>query len=155
LTKVVERQCLLLVPSEILLKVTLNCEISFSHIWDRPVPIFNDVRFSYLALVQDKKKHVRFTGKCMPYSLCQLPPQFSMLFLFKIVSELNDMSSADCCFSELALLKSNWSCWSSTKRTSSSSCHRNTTGFGPPITSIMLYHVEMLMMCVQKRSSKY
>jgi cytochrome c oxidase assembly factor CtaG len=42
------------------------------------------VRFSYLALVQDKKKHVRFTGKCMMYSLCQLPAQFSMLFLFKI-----------------------------------------------------------------------
>jgi hypothetical protein len=27
----------------------------FSHFWDRPVPIFSDVRFSYLALVQDKK----------------------------------------------------------------------------------------------------
>ena len=26
-----------------------------SHFWDRPVPIFSDVRFSYLALVQDKK----------------------------------------------------------------------------------------------------
>jgi hypothetical protein len=26
---------------------------------------------------------------------------------------------ADCCFSELALWKSNWACWSSTKRTSS------------------------------------
>jgi hypothetical protein len=39
-----------------------------------PVPIFSHVRFSYLALVQDKKNHVRFTGKCMLYSLCQLPP---------------------------------------------------------------------------------
>jgi hypothetical protein len=29
--------------------------------------------------------------------------------------------SADCCFSELALLKSNSACWSRTKRTSSSS----------------------------------
>ena len=28
---------------------------SISHFWDRPVPIFSDVRFSYLALVQDKK----------------------------------------------------------------------------------------------------
>jgi hypothetical protein len=26
-----------------------------SHFWDRPVPIFSHVRFSYLALVQDKK----------------------------------------------------------------------------------------------------
>ena len=26
-----------------------------SHFWDRPVPIFSDVRFPYLALVQDKK----------------------------------------------------------------------------------------------------
>ena len=48
----------------------------------------NDVRFSYLALVQDKKNHVRFTGKCMLYSLCQLYPQFSMLFLFKINNSL-------------------------------------------------------------------
>jgi hypothetical protein len=30
---------------------------------------------------------------------------------------------ADCCFSELALYKSNSACWSSTKRTSSSSSH--------------------------------
>jgi hypothetical protein len=43
---------------------------SISHFWDRPVPIFSDVRFSYLALVQDKKNHVRFTGKCMLYNLC-------------------------------------------------------------------------------------
>ena len=28
------------------------------------------MRFSYLALVQGKKNHVRFTGKCMLYSLC-------------------------------------------------------------------------------------
>jgi hypothetical protein len=27
----------------------------FSHFWDRPVPIFSDMRFSYIALVQDKK----------------------------------------------------------------------------------------------------
>jgi hypothetical protein len=32
---------------------------------------------------------VRFTGKCMLYSLCQLPhPHFSMLFLFKINNSL-------------------------------------------------------------------
>jgi hypothetical protein len=36
--------------------------------------IFSDVRFSYLALVQDKKNHVRITRKCMLYSLCQLSP---------------------------------------------------------------------------------
>jgi hypothetical protein len=29
--------------------------IFFSHFLDGPVPIFSDVRFSYLALVQDKK----------------------------------------------------------------------------------------------------
>ena len=32
--------------------VSIMC---ISHFWDRPVPIFTDVRFSYLALVQDKK----------------------------------------------------------------------------------------------------
>jgi hypothetical protein len=31
------------------------CWNKSSHFWDRPVPIFSDVRFSYLALVQDKK----------------------------------------------------------------------------------------------------
>jgi hypothetical protein len=42
------------------LKYKLSCDhaevslILFSHFWDRPVPIFSDVRFSYLALVQDK-----------------------------------------------------------------------------------------------------
>jgi hypothetical protein len=30
-----------------------------------------------------QNNHVRFTGKCMLYSLCQLPPEFSMLFPFK------------------------------------------------------------------------
>jgi hypothetical protein len=29
--------------------------INISHFSDKPVPIFSDVRFSYLALVQDKK----------------------------------------------------------------------------------------------------
>jgi hypothetical protein len=29
--------------------------MAISHFWDRPVPIFSDLRFSYLALVQDKK----------------------------------------------------------------------------------------------------
>ena len=38
------------------------------------------------------------------------------------VSEWGDIClPADCCFSELALLKSNSACWSRTKRTSSSS----------------------------------
>ena len=36
------------------------------------------------------------------------------------VSEWNDISTLQCCFSELALLKSNSACWSSIKRTSSS-----------------------------------
>ena len=35
-----------------------------------------------------QRNHVRFTGKCMLYSLCQLPPEFSMLFLFKINNSL-------------------------------------------------------------------
>jgi hypothetical protein len=35
-----------------------------------------------------QKNHVRFTGKCMLYCLCQLPPEFSMLFLFKINNSL-------------------------------------------------------------------
>ena len=30
-------------------------ETPISHFRDRPVPIFSDARFSYLALVQDKK----------------------------------------------------------------------------------------------------
>jgi hypothetical protein len=37
------------------------------------------------------------------------------------VSEWIDMSTRDCCFSELVLLKSNSACWSSPKRTLSSS----------------------------------
>ena len=49
---------------------------------DRPVPIFSDVRFSYLALEQDKN-HVRFTGKCMLYSLCQLPPNYPCFSFLK------------------------------------------------------------------------
>ena len=35
-----------------------------------------------------QKNDVRFTGKCMLYSLCQLPPEFSILFLFKINNSL-------------------------------------------------------------------
>ena len=35
--------------------ITLLSDTDISHFWDRPVPIFSDVRFSYLALVQDKK----------------------------------------------------------------------------------------------------
>ena len=56
------------------------------------------------------------------------------------VSELDDMSYANCCFSKLGLYNSNWSCWSSTKPTSSSS-HRITIGFELPIN--ILYYVEM------------
>ena len=48
--------------------------MAISHFSDRPVPIFSDLRFSYLALVQDKKNHVRLTVKCLLYSLCQLHP---------------------------------------------------------------------------------
>ena len=29
--------------------------MAISHFWDRPVSIYSDLRFSYLALVQDKK----------------------------------------------------------------------------------------------------
>ena len=70
-------------------KILKQLNTKLSHFWDRPVPIFSDVRFFFnLALVQDKKNHVRFTDKCMLYSLCQLPSQFSMLFLFKINNSL-------------------------------------------------------------------
>ena len=59
-----------------------------SHFWDRPVPTFSDVRFSYLALVQDKKITCVLPANacCTVYVNC--PPQFSMLFLFKINNSL-------------------------------------------------------------------
>ena len=38
-----------------IMEVCMSTGFWFSHFWDRPVPIFSDVRFSYLALVQDKK----------------------------------------------------------------------------------------------------
>jgi hypothetical protein len=59
-----------------------------SHFWDRPVPIFSNVRFSYLALVQDKKITCVLPANacCTVYVNC--PPQFSMLFLFKINNTL-------------------------------------------------------------------
>jgi hypothetical protein len=59
--------------------------MQFSHFWDRPVPIFSDVRFSYLALVQDKKNHVRFAGKCMLYSLCNNVSYFPFISIKKVV----------------------------------------------------------------------
>jgi hypothetical protein len=46
---------------------------------------FETDQFLFLAmreLVQDKKNHVRFTGKCMLYSLCQLPPPILHAFPF-------------------------------------------------------------------------
>jgi hypothetical protein len=61
-----------------IMEVCMSTGFWFSHFWDRPVPIFSDVRFSYLALVQDKKNHVRFTGKCMLYSLCQQKQHIKM-----------------------------------------------------------------------------
>jgi hypothetical protein len=55
-----------------------------SHFSDRPVPIFSDVRFTYLALVQDTKITCVLPANacCTVYVNC--PPEFSMLFLFKI-----------------------------------------------------------------------
>jgi hypothetical protein len=60
----------------------------FSHFWDRPVPIFSDVRFFYLALVRDKKIVCVLPANacCTVYVNC--PPQFSMLFLFEINNSL-------------------------------------------------------------------
>ena len=57
-------------------------KISVSHFWDRPVPIFSDVRFSYLALVQDKKKSRAFYRQmhAVQFMSTAPPPQFSMLF---------------------------------------------------------------------------
>ena len=57
----------------------------FSRFWDRPVPIFSDLRLSYLVLVQGKKNHVRFTGKCMLYSSCQLKVVSRTGFDYQIV----------------------------------------------------------------------
>ena len=48
-------------------------ETPISHFRDRPVPIFSDARFSYLALVQDKKSRACYR-QSMLYSLYQLPP---------------------------------------------------------------------------------
>jgi hypothetical protein len=56
--------------------------ISFSHFWDRPVPIFSNVRFSYLALVQDKKiMCVLLANACCTVYVNCLPnsPSFSFL----------------------------------------------------------------------------
>jgi hypothetical protein len=58
---------------------------SFSHFWDRPVPIFTDVRFSYVALVQDKKVTCVLPANACCTVGCQLPPNspcFSFLKLF-------------------------------------------------------------------------
>jgi hypothetical protein len=48
---------------------------------------FETDQFLFLAMwdfliLQDKKNHVRFTGKCMLYSLCQLPPRILHAFPF-------------------------------------------------------------------------
>ena len=63
--------------------------ISFSHFGDRTGPIFSDLRFSYLSLVQDKKITCVLPGNacCTVYVNCSPPPPtFSMHFLFKINS---------------------------------------------------------------------
>jgi hypothetical protein len=75
-----------------------------SHFWDRPVPNFSDVRFSYLALVQDKKIMC-----VLPANACctvMSTPQFSMLFLFKI-NNLLTFSRRSCKQCELFLLHVN------------------------------------------------
>ena len=50
-----KRQIMVVCFVELFHNINLTDEICISHFWDRPVPIFSDVRFSYLALVQDKK----------------------------------------------------------------------------------------------------
>jgi hypothetical protein len=46
-----------------------------SHFWDRPAPIFSDVRFAYLALVQDKKITCVLPANacCTVYVNCPVP----------------------------------------------------------------------------------
>ena len=64
-------------------------ETPISHFRDRPVPIFSDARFSYLALVQDKKITCVLPAKHAVQFISTAPPsQFSMLFLFKINNSL-------------------------------------------------------------------
>ena len=61
----------------------------FSHFWDRPIPIFSDVRFSYFALVQNKITCVLPANACRTVYVNFPPPsQFSMHFLFKLNNSL-------------------------------------------------------------------
>jgi hypothetical protein len=54
------------------------------------VPYFCVLCEGYYVIIwrARQKNHMRFTGKCILYSLCQLSPQFSMFFLFKINNSL-------------------------------------------------------------------
>ena len=64
--------------------IEINIKKTISHFWDRPVPIFSDVRFSYLALVQDKKITCVLPANacCTVYVNCVLIwCQFSLLWL--------------------------------------------------------------------------
>jgi hypothetical protein len=59
----------------------------FSLLFDSYV-LLADNHVNNVSYFARQKNHVRFTGKCMLYSLCQPSPQFSMLFLFKINNTL-------------------------------------------------------------------
>ena len=64
------------------LKVSMTV---FSHFRDRPVPIFSDVVFSYLALVQDKniKCVLQANTCCTVYVNCSPPPNYSSFSFLK------------------------------------------------------------------------
>ena len=66
----------------------MSNQTPFSHFWDRPVPIFSDVRFSYLALVQDKKITCVLPANacCTVYVNC--PPNSPGFSFFKINNSL-------------------------------------------------------------------
>jgi len=57
-------------------------KIIISQFWDRPVPIFSDVRFSYLALVQDKKKSRAFYRQMHAVQFMSTAPRIIHAFPF-------------------------------------------------------------------------
>jgi hypothetical protein len=52
---------------------------TISHFWDRPVPIFSNVRFSYLALVEDKKVTCVLSANACCTVYVNYSPCFSVL----------------------------------------------------------------------------
>jgi hypothetical protein len=87
------------------------------------LPIYRPCLSSYYATFQIKDIWLHWLQAFIGKQTFSSPPLVQRHHLGgKWVNVLHWHSlSADCCFSELALCKSNSACWSSTKRTSSSS----------------------------------